>query len=135
MWHPWLRITGTTVLGIVMLTLGGLATAEEKQAQDSSSKASGTMGEGAPTPEGSVRAEAIASTPSGGRTVEAPASTRRQSFKARVLDPAELRPGLWVDVEFRKTDEQNQARRITVMRPVGGADTPTVKSKASSPGH
>ena len=35
----------------------------------------------------------------------------------------ELKPGLWIDVEFRHDNKDNQARRVMVMRPVGGPDT------------
>jgi len=93
-----------------------------------------SIGEGSPTAEGAAKAEAIASTPSGGKTAEAPAGTQTQSPKARALDPSELKPGLWVDVDFRKAGDRNQARRVTVMRPVGGADTPPETSKAAAPG-
>ena len=34
----------------------------------------------------------------------------------------ELKPGLWIEVEFRHDNKDNQARRVMVMRPVDGPD-------------
>ena len=42
-----------------------------------------------------------------------------------------LKPGLWVEVEYRQVGKQNQAHRVTVMRPVGGPDTSPDKEKPS----
>jgi hypothetical protein len=91
-----------------------------------------SIGEGSPTAEGAAKAEAIASAPSGGKTPEVPEGSRGRGRKARNLDPSELKPGLWLDVEFRKADNWNQARRVTVMRPVGGPDTSPEQSKAAT---
>ena len=44
----------------------------------------------------------------------------------------QLKPGLWIDVEFRHDNKDNQARRVMVMRPVGGPDTAPEKEKPSS---
>jgi hypothetical protein len=44
----------------------------------------------------------------------------------------QLKPGLWIDVEFRHDDKDNQARRVMVMRPVGGPDTAPEKEQPSS---
>jgi hypothetical protein len=44
----------------------------------------------------------------------------------------ELKPGLWIDVEFRHDNKDNQARRVMVMRPVGGPDNAPEKEKHSS---
>ena len=41
----------------------------------------------------------------------------------------ELKPGLWVDVEFREEGGQQRARRVMVMRPVGGPDTSPEKER------
>jgi hypothetical protein len=94
------------------------------------------FGEGSPTPEGASRAEAAADNEGGrdgsaasGRTA---AKSRRQALKARSLAARELKPGLWVEVEFRRSDNQNKARRVMVMRPVGGPDTSPDKEKGSS---
>jgi len=94
-----------------------------------------SIGEGSPTAEGAARAEAITSSTSGEKTPAAPpAGSTRQSPKARVLGATELKPGLWVDIDFRKADQRNMARRVAVLRPVGGADTsPAEKNRSSSP--
>ena len=58
--------------------------------------------------------------------------SKRQTLKARKLDPKELKPGLWVEVEYRQDAKENQvARRVTVMPPVGGPDTSPDKEKPS----
>ncbi len=44
----------------------------------------------------------------------------------------ELKPGRWIDVEFRHDNKDNQARRVMVMRPVGGPDNAPEKEKPSS---
>ena len=61
------------------------------------------ISEGAATPEGASRAEDATDTSSKTRTAQTPArpGARRQALKARVLEPMELKPGLWIDVEFR----------------------------------
>ena len=68
------------------------------------------------------------------KTAQTPArpGARRQALKARVLEPMELKPGLWIDVEFRHDNKDNQARRVMVMRPVGGPDNAPEKEKPSS---
>ena len=68
------------------------------------------------------------------KTAQTPArpGARRQALKARVLEPMELKPGLWIDVEFRHDNKDNQARRVMVMRPAGGPDTTPEKEKPSS---
>jgi hypothetical protein len=92
------------------------------------------ISEGAPTPEGASRAEDATDTSSKTKTAQTPArpGARWQALKARVLEPMELKPGLWIDVEFRRSDKENRARRVMVMRPVVGPDTAPEKEKASS---
>ena len=43
----------------------------------------------------------------------------------------QLKPGHWIEVEFRQGDKDNQACRVMVMRPVGGPDTALEKEKSS----
>jgi hypothetical protein len=94
------------------------------------------FGEGSATPEGASRAEAAADNEAGREASADPDRTatrsRRQAMKARALAARELKPGLWVDVEFRRDDKQNKARRVIVMRPVGGPDTSPDKEKGTS---
>jgi hypothetical protein len=97
--------------------------------------ATDSIGEGSATPDGAGKAETASDNASGRKTAGATASdrgSRRQTLKARKLDPKELKPGLWVEVEYRQEGKQNQvARRVTVMRPVGGPDTSPDKEKPS----
>jgi len=97
--------------------------------------ATDAIGEGSATPEGAGKAETASDNASGRKGAGAADSDReskRQTLKARKLDPKELKPGLWVEVEYRQAGKQNQAaRRVTVMRPVGGPDTSPDKEKPS----
>ena len=90
------------------------------------------ISEGAPSPKGASKAEDATDTSSKTKPAQTPAlpGTRRQAPKARVLEPMELKPGHWIDVEFRRGDKENQARRVMVMRPVGGPDTAPEKEKS-----
>ena len=97
-------------------------------------------GEGSPTPNGAFRAEKANEETGKAKTPAQAAGpgTRRQAPKARTLEPMELKSGLWVDVDFRQVDGKNQARRITVLRPVR-ADAapdkdPVPATKSTSPG-
>jgi hypothetical protein len=87
------------------------------------------MSEGSATPDGASRSE-LANEQSG-KSKTSNAKTRpdskREVLKPRTLEPMELKPGLWVDVEFRHNEAGNRARRVTVLRPVGGPDTPSKK--------
>jgi hypothetical protein len=91
-------------------------------------------GEGSATPEGAGKAE----TAGVGSSEKEPSAksdreeSRRESLKPRKLEPKELKAGLWVDIEFRHKDNKDQARRVTVMRPVGGPDTSPDKEKPSA---
>jgi len=95
-------------------------------------------GEVSATPEGASRAEAAEDNASGRKDRDAAdadrseAKSKRQALKARNLEAGELKPGLWVEVDFRHGDKQNKARRLMVMRPVGGPDTPPDKEKGTS---
>jgi hypothetical protein len=94
------------------------------------------IGEGSVTPGGASKAEA-ANDNEGDRKGSAEADrsdskTKRQALKARSLEARELKPGLWVEVDFRHGDKQNKARRVMVMRPVGGPDTSPDKEKGTS---
>jgi hypothetical protein len=97
--------------------------------------ATDAIGQGSATPEGAGKAETASDNASGRKGVGATASdrreSRRQTLKARKLDPKELKPGLWVEVEYRQDGKENKARRVTVMRPVGGPDTSPDKEKPS----
>ena len=44
--------------------------------------------------------------------------------KAESFDLASLKPGLFVDVEYRHQPSRNRAIRVVVLRPVGGPQTP-----------
>jgi len=96
-----------------------------------------SIGEGSPTADGAARAEATTSSSIGEKTPAAqPADSLRKAPKARVLGASDLKPGLWVDVEVRKADKRNLAQRVTVLRPVGGPDTPpSSKDRSSAPSH
>jgi hypothetical protein len=89
------------------------------------------IGEGSATPEGAGRAETASDKASGRESSATPEErgSRRQALKARRLEMSELRPGLWVEVNFEHQGQQNQARRVIVMRPVGGPDTSPDKEK------
>jgi len=94
------------------------------------------IGAGSPTPEGASKAEADNDN-EGGRTASADSrrsdsESKRQPPKARSLEAGELKPGLWVEVDFRHGDKLNRARRVMVMRPVGGPDTSPDKEKGTS---
>jgi hypothetical protein len=97
--------------------------------------ATDSISEGSATPEGAGKVETAIDNASGRKSAGAADSDRRgskrQTLKARKLDPKELKPGLWVEVEYRQVGKQNQARRVTVMRPVGGSDTSPDKEKPS----
>jgi hypothetical protein len=97
--------------------------------------ATDAIGEGSATPEGAGKAETASDNASGRKGAGATDSDReskRQTLKARKLDPKELKPGLWVEVEYRQDAKQKQvARRVTIMRPVGGPDTSPDKEKPS----
>jgi hypothetical protein len=97
--------------------------------------ATDSIGEGSATPEGAGKAEAASDNASGRKGAGAADSDReskRQTLKARKLDPKELKPGLWVEVEYRQDAKEKQvARRVTIMRPVGGPDTSPDKEKPS----
>ena len=86
------------------------------------------------TPEAASRAEDATDTSNKTKTAQTPVgpSARRQAVKARVLEPMQLKPGLWIDVEFQRGDKQNRARRVMIMRPVGGPDTAAEKEQPSS---
>ena len=94
------------------------------------------IGEGSATPEGASRAEAAGDNESGRKGSDdadrSDSKSRRQALKARSLEARELKPGLWVEIDFRHGDKQNKARRVMVMRPVGGPDTPPDKEKGTS---
>ena len=88
-------------------------------------------GEGFATPEEVAKAETASDNSSDrdSSTKSDRPGLKRQALKARKLEPKELKPGLWVVVEFQHDDKQNLARRVIVMRPVGGPDTSPDKEK------
>jgi hypothetical protein len=97
------------------------------------------VSDGSPTPEGAARVENASDKASTARaeTRREKSESRREVMKARKLEPKELKPGLWVEVRFQhregrrepSAEGQDRARRIMVMRPVGGPDTPPDKEK------
>jgi len=73
-----------------------------------------------------------ASTPAGaGEGSRDPAEkgggSRSVSARARRVAPDDLRPGLFVEVDFRLKTALNVASIVSVIRPVGGPDTPADK--------
>jgi hypothetical protein len=84
-------------------------------------------GEGAKTPEGAAAAEKDPADTS------RPKTPARASAKPPQFDMASLKPGLFVDAEFRRdtNQSQNRASTIYVVRPVGGAET---SAKDAAPG-
>ena len=92
------------------------------------------IGEGATRPEGAVPRPRRPTRGTGRPKTSSPTSrpgTGRGTPKPRTLEPMELKPGLWVDVEFREEGGQQRARRVMVMRPVGGPDTSPEKERRS----
>jgi len=91
------------------------------------------IGEGATRPEGASKAEEADEGDGRPKTSSPPSrpGTGRGTPKPRTLEPMELKPGLWVDVEFREEGGQQRARRVMVMRPVGGPDTSPEKERRS----
>jgi hypothetical protein len=59
---------------------------------------------------------------------EKPKSTegarRRESAKPKRLAPADLKAGLFVEVEYRQARDRKQATVVRVIRPVGGPESP-----------
>ncbi len=53
--------------------------------------------------------------------------SRSDSGKAQRLSADDLKPGLFVEVDFRHATAQNVASSVAVIRPVGGPDTPADK--------
>ena len=92
------------------------------------------ISEGSATPEGASQAEVALDSSNQTKAAPTPSISgpRRQARKARILEPMELKPGLWIDVEFQSGNKENRARRVIVMSPVGGPDTPPDKEKGSS---
>ncbi len=84
------------------------------------------ISEGAATAQGAAKAEEATDAQSKASTTgeQARAGDNRPARKARTLEPMELKPGLWVDVEYQHEGKENRASRVRVMRPVGGPDTP-----------
>ena len=56
---------------------------------------------------------------------EASKGGARASAKPVHFRVDDLKPGLFVEVDFQHLAAQNPARTVTVVRPVGGGDTPT----------
>lgn len=78
-------------------------------------------------------------TDEGGRTVESAqkkatdpaqakpnAKSKAAAAKAPKYTVETLKPGLFVEVEYRHTQAQNRAISLVVLHPIGGADTPAV---------
>jgi hypothetical protein len=49
---------------------------------------------------------------------------RSHSAKPVHFRAEDLKPGLWVEADFRHAREQNHATTLVVIRPIGGPDTP-----------
>jgi hypothetical protein len=86
--------------------------------------ATDAVSEGAATPEAAARAETARDAAN-----DRDALKKEHASKARKLQPGELKPGLWVEVEFEREGPQHEACRVMVMRPVGGPDTSPAEAK------
>lgn len=58
---------------------------------------------------------------------------RRERREAKTAEAVVLKPGLFVQAEFRDGPERNRAIRVTVLRPVGGPDTSAKEAAPKEP--
>jgi hypothetical protein len=80
---------------------------------------------GAPTPEGAAKAEA-------GKDEAKDQPKRRERRGAEDASVEDLKTGLFVEAEFRSNArDRNRAVRVTILRPVGGPDTPAAEAAPS----
>lgn len=79
---------------------------------------------GAKTPEAAARAQADpAAEP------DAKAEARSDKAKPAQFSAGDLKPGLFVEVEYQHERAQNRAEVVRVLRPVGGPDTSAAEAK------
>ncbi|QEH38149.1 hypothetical protein OJF2_67470 [Aquisphaera giovannonii] len=91
-----------------------------------------SVSDGAPTAEGASAVEDAAAQAPSDRGIASKAEAKdadKGGPKARKLEVADLKPGLWVEVDSRVNDQSGHAVRIVVLRPVGGADVSPEKEK------
>ncbi|WP_165219672.1 hypothetical protein [Aquisphaera insulae] len=93
-----------------------------------------SISDGAPTADGAAALEEAADRPDADRRPHRDDATSKgaeevRGPKARALEPMELKPGLWVEVDSRLEDQRHHATRIRVLRPVGGPDVSPGKEK------
>ncbi|HEV3167074.1 MAG TPA: hypothetical protein VGZ22_23900 [Isosphaeraceae bacterium] len=74
--------------------------------------------EGATTPAGAAQKD-----PTDGSRPEK-STTKREAARPVQYDLSTLKPGLFVDIEYRRDHDRNQATKVFVLRPVGGANIP-----------
>jgi hypothetical protein len=71
---------------------------------------------GASTPEGAAKAETAPD--ESDRKAQ-----RRERRKEETVSADDLKPGLFIEAEFRGARDRHRAVRVTILRPVGGPDT------------
>jgi hypothetical protein len=76
---------------------------------------------GSPTPEGAAKAETAPD--ESDRKAQ-----RRERRKAEDVSVDDLKPGLFIEAEFRGARDRHRAVRVTILRPVGGPDTPAAEA-------
>jgi hypothetical protein len=85
---------------------------------------------------GTTPKAAAAAEPGQEPTKDAEKSARPEAKGANKLALQDLKPGLWVEVDAvadQENTNQGEARRITVLKPVGGPDTPAADSAPVEP--
>jgi len=81
--------------------------------------------EGGATPEAAAERDPAASdSKSSGQ--EASGSKRSDAPRLTIKD---LRPGQWIEVDATASGDLDAARRIRILRPIGGPDTPAAEAK------
>lgn len=108
-------------------TLFQLTTTSQTAIEGRYRSATDESSRGGVTPEAAAVAESSpeASPPPGGSPRPAPNKVARLALQ-------DLKPGLWIEVNAMadpKKPNTGEARRITVLRPVGGPDTPAAASQ------
>ncbi|HEX8204404.1 MAG TPA: hypothetical protein VF590_28250 [Isosphaeraceae bacterium] len=104
----------------VVIVLVGPGTRVQTRYRSSTDEAS----LGATTPEGAAKAEA-------GQNPDAGQPKQRERREAGNGSVEDLKTGLFVEAEYRGNRDRNRALRVTILRPVGGPDTPAAESTTS----
>ena len=58
-----------------------------------------------------------------------PDAEGRRSARPKPTEVADLKPGLFVEVEARRAEDGQRATRVVVVRPFGGPQTPASEEK------